>query len=234
MLRSMGDYPGFGACASFPEPGQQRRGDGSSLRLAMGQACAWQWVKPTPGDGSNLHVVMPAQLHLSPLGLRGWKSLGRGAKGRLEEGGGCQQLSWGLLSPTSLPPASEQPRGRAVPGAGTRPSPRRSRLSRRPASHYLGMWLWPAYGRQILPGGVKGGDGAAAGALALVPRSGRVPRGCSQVGAVSGVRKGSVSKSPLPGAGCTPGSRLDRWGNLQGCLLGSLQEADRWTGKKYR
>lgn len=138
---------------------------------------------------------------------------------------------------------TKQPRGTVVPGAGTWPRPRRSRLCRRPASHYLGMWLSPPYGRQILPGGgggvrsrEGGGEmGLLMAALTPVPRSGRVPRGCLQLGGVSGVWKWNVSESLcLPAAGCTPKSWVNCRGNPRECSLSSLLGADRWTGKKYR
>lgn len=89
-------------------------------------------------------------------------------------------------------------------------------------------------GGRFCPGVQREEMGLLMPALSCVPCSGQVPRGCLQVGVVSGVRKRSISKSPFPVAGCTPKSVPDCPGNLQECLLGLLLEADRWMGKKYR
>lgn len=62
---SIRNHSRFGPRACFlPEPGRQRR-----------------------GDGLNQHRVMPARPRLPPSGLRGWKSLGRGAESRIKAKG---------------------------------------------------------------------------------------------------------------------------------------------------
>lgn len=86
-----------------------------------------------------------------------------------------------------------------------------------------------------MPGGAKGGDGAADAGADL-----RDLLGAGTVGLFAGwgCLRGQALKHlqipPLPVAGCTPKSVLNCWGNLQECLLGLLLEADRWMGKKYR